>query len=80
MKDTHPILLLIPIAVGSAAVICTILIHALPLRATITFIRREKRLGHLGVNFVKDMGVVLRVILYAFVAHLIEMALWPHCS
>ena len=76
MKDTHPILLLIPIAVGSAAVICTILIHALPLRATITFIRREKRLGHLGVNFVKDMGVVLRVILYAFVAHLVEMALW----
>ena len=76
MKDTHPILLLIPIAVGSAAVICTILIHALPLRATITFIRRERRLGHLGVNFVKDMGVVLRVILYAFVAHLVEMALW----
>ena len=76
MKDTHPILLLIPIAVGSAAVICTILIHALPLRATITFIRREKRLGHLGVNFVKDMGVVVRVILYAFVAHLVEMALW----
>src|SRR5271155_2187993 len=76
MKDANPILLLAPIAVGSAAVICTILIHALPLSATIAFVRREKRLGHLGLNFWKDMGVVTRTILYAFVAHLIEMALW----
>jgi len=76
MKDAHPILLLVPIAVGSAAVICTILIHALPLSATIAFVRREKKLGHLGLSFWKDMGVVTRTILYAFVAHLIEMALW----
>ena len=76
MKDAHPILLLLPLAVGSAAVLCTILIHALPLSATISFVRREKKLGHLGINFRKDMGVVVRVIVYAFVAHLIEMALW----
>jgi hypothetical protein len=76
MNDAHPILLLIPLGVGSVAVICTILIHALPLSATITFVRREKKLGHLGINFRKDMGVVVRVILYAFVAHLVEMALW----
>lgn len=60
--------LLIPIAVGSAVVTCTILVHALPLSATISFVRREKRLGHLGIGFRKDMGVVMRVILYAFVA------------
>jgi hypothetical protein len=76
MKDAHPILLLIPLAVGFAAVICTILIHALPLSATIDFVRREKRLGHLGLSFRKDMLVVMRTILYAFVAHLTEMALW----
>ena len=76
MKDAHPILLLVPVAVGSLAVICTIMIHALPLSATITFMRREKRLGHLGLNFRKDMGIVTRTILYAFVAHLIEIALW----
>src|SRR5580658_1357227 len=76
MKGAHPILLLIPVAVGSVAVICTILIHTLPLSATVSFVRREKRLGHLGVDFRKDMGVVLRIILYAFVAHLIEIALW----
>jgi hypothetical protein len=76
MKDAHPILLIIPIAVGSAVVVCTILIHALPLSATVNFIRREKRLGRLGVSFRKDMGVIMRAILYAFVAHLIEIALW----
>jgi hypothetical protein len=76
MKDANPILLLAPLAVGSAAVICTILIHALPLSATIAFVRREKKLGHLGLSFRKDMGVVIRTILYAFVAHLIEIALW----
>jgi hypothetical protein len=32
----------IPVAVGSAAVICTILIHALPLSAAVAFVRREK--------------------------------------
>lgn len=76
MKDAHPVLLLMPIAVGFAAVSCTILIHALPLRATIASVRREKKLGHLGTSFWKDMGVVMRTILYAFVAHLIEIALW----
>ena len=76
MKDAHPILLLIPRAVGSAAVTCTILIHVLPLSATVSFVRREKKLGHLGISFREDMGIVVRVILYAFVAHLIEMALW----
>jgi Ion channel len=76
MQDANPILILAPLAVGSAAVIGSILIHALPLSATIAFVRREKKLGHLGLNFRKDMGVVTRTILYAFVAHLIEMALW----
>jgi hypothetical protein len=36
----------------------------------------RKKLGHLGLNFWMDMGVVTRTILYALVAHLIEMALW----
>jgi Ion channel len=76
VNSSRPILLLVPLAVGSATVICTILIHALPLSAAIRFVRREKRLGHLGINFRKDMRVVMRTILYAFAAHLIEIALW----
>jgi len=76
MTEAHPVLLLVPTAVGSVAVICTILIHALPLSATVRFVRREKKLGHLGIDFRRDIGVVVRVILYAFVAHLAEIALW----
>jgi hypothetical protein len=76
VQDANSIRLLVPIAVGSAAVICTIFIHALPLSATVTFVRREKQLGHLGTTFRKDTGLVVRVILYAFTAHLVEIALW----
>jgi hypothetical protein len=76
MQVTHPIAFLIPLAVGVAAVICTIFIHALPLRATIDTVRREKRLGRVGVGFWLDTGIVTRSIMYALVAHLIEMALW----
>jgi Ion channel len=76
VKDAHRILLLVPAAVGSAVVICTILIHVLPLSATISFVRREKKLGHLGIHFGKDMAIVLRTILYAFAAHLVEIAAW----
>jgi hypothetical protein len=76
MHSANPILLLIPLAVGSVTVICTTLIHVLPLGATVALVRREKKLGHLGVKVRKDMGVVLRILLYAFLAHLIEIALW----
>jgi hypothetical protein len=68
--------LLIRLVVGCAVVICTVLIHVLPLSATVSFVRREKKRGHLGISFRRDMGIVVRVILHAFVAHLIEIALW----
>jgi hypothetical protein len=76
MQDTHHIAFLIPVAVGIAAVICTIFIHALPLSATINFVRREDKLGRVGVRFWRDTVIVARVILYALVAHLVEIAFW----
>ena len=76
LKDTHPIALLIPGAVGVAAILCTILIHALPLAATIRFVRRERRLGHAGVHFWSDTAIVMRAMAYALAAHLIEMGFW----
>ena len=76
MQDTHHIAFLIPVAVGIAAVICTIFIHALPLSATINFVRREERLDRVGVRFWLDTVIVARVILYALVAHLVEIAFW----
>jgi phosphatidylglycerophosphate synthase len=76
MADAQPILLLIPVVVGFAAAICASLVHALPLSATVSFVRREKKRGHLGISFRRDMVVVMRIIFFAFVAHLIEMGLW----
>lgn len=76
MTQGHRIALLVPMTVGVVTVICTIMIHALPLGATISFIRREKKLGRLGRSFRIDMGIVSLVISYALVAHLLEIALW----
>ena len=74
--QTHRIAILVPMVVGAIAVICTILIHALPLSATVNFVRREKRLGRVGTSFWIDMGIVVLALLYALVAHLAEIALW----
>jgi hypothetical protein len=76
MNDARAVAFLAPVTVGIAAITCTILIHALPVSATVDFVRREKRLGHVGVGFWTDTKIVARVISYALAAHLIEMALW----
>jgi hypothetical protein len=70
------IAILAPLAVGMVAVICTIMIHAFPLSATIGFVRREIKRGRVGKSFWIDMGIVALIILYALVAHLTEMAIW----
>ncbi len=56
--QTQRIAILVPLAVGGVAVICTIMIHALPLSATVNFVRREKRLGHVGTSFWFDTGLL----------------------
>jgi Ion channel len=76
MTQIHRIAILAPLAVGLVAVICTIIIHGLPLSATVAFVRRERKLGHEGTNFWVDMGIVALAISYALAAHLIEIALW----
>ena len=76
MTQSHRIAILAPLAVGMVAVICTIMIHALPLSATVDFVRRERKLGRAGTNFWIDMGIVAAAILCALAAHLMEMALW----
>ena len=76
MTQIHRIAILVPLTVGLVAVICTIMIHALPLSATVDFVRRERRLGRAGRSFWIDMGIVALAILYALAAHLMEIALW----
>lgn len=76
MTQTHRIAILVPLAVGLVAFLCTIMIHALPLSATIDFVRRERKLGRAGRSFSVDMGIVALAISYALAAHLMEIALW----
>ncbi len=76
MTENHQIPVLIPLAVGATAVVCTILIHALVLSAAISFVRRERRLGHTGAGFWMDVAIVSLAVLFALVAHLIGISLW----
>jgi tetrahydromethanopterin S-methyltransferase subunit C len=76
MNDTHSIAILIPGVVGVAATVCTLFIHAVPLSATVAFVRRERKLGHAGVRFWMDTGIVARAMSYALAAHLAEIGFW----
>jgi hypothetical protein len=76
MTQIHRIPILIPLAVGVITFACTIFVHVLPLGATVTIVRREKRLGLAGVSFWSEFAIVAWIILFSLVAHLIEIALW----
>jgi len=76
MTQIHRVAILIPLLVGAFAVLCTILIHGLALMAAVNFFRRERKLVHAGANFAVDFAIVALVLSCAFVAHLVEIALW----
>jgi hypothetical protein len=76
MTQGHQVAILFPLAVGAIAVLCTVIIHALALGATINLFRYERRLGRAGTGVATDLPIVVLTISFAFVAHLIEIALW----
>lgn len=76
MTQPPQIAILMPLTVGAIAVLCTILIHALALAATVNFFRYEKRRGRAGAGLRIDLTILVLVIAIAFIAHLIEIALW----
>jgi hypothetical protein len=76
MMQTQRVAILIPLAVGAIAVLCTIFIHALAVAGTVNFVRREKKLGRVGAGFWIHLAIVVLAISFAFVAHLIEIAVW----
>jgi hypothetical protein len=76
MTQAHRVAILVPLAVGASAVLCTLLIHGLAVGATVNFIRHERRLGRAGAGALIDFAIVVVAMLFAFVAHLIEIALW----
>jgi hypothetical protein len=76
VTETHPIAILSPLAVSVLVFVCTTVIHALPLRATVNYVRREKSLGRVGTSFWIDLAIVARTITYAMAAHLVEIGVW----
>ena len=76
MTQIHRTEILLPLAVGASAVVSAIFIHSLALSATISFVRRERRLGRAGASFWIDVAIVSLAISFALVAHLLEIALW----
>jgi hypothetical protein len=76
MTQAHRVAILVPLAVSAIVVLGTLFIHALAVGATVNFVRRERRLGRAGSGFRVDITIVMLVMLFAFVAHLIEIAMW----
>ena len=64
-----------PLAVGVVASVCTIAIFLLPLRATVQSVRRQRSLANLGTPWT-DVAIFARVLFYASLAHLVEIAFW----
>ncbi len=55
MTQIHKVAILIPLMVGVSAVVCTILIHALAVGATISFVRYERTNGRAGTGVWIDL-------------------------
>jgi hypothetical protein len=54
----------------------TIAIHALAVIMIVHFIRRQYRLGHIGVGFSQDVVIVCAITLLLGIAHLFEITIW----
>ena len=76
MTQNHQFEILFPLVVGVGAVVCTIFVHALAMVATVNLFRYERKRGRAGAGALIDLAILTLVILFAFVAHLIEIALW----
>ena len=77
MVPTHiGVDLFLPLAVGVATTLASILIHATALATIVDFFRHERRLGRAGVRFWRDVAIVAGVTLLGLAAHLVEIATW----
>jgi hypothetical protein len=76
MTQIPRIPILLPLSIGAGVIMCSIFVHALPLSAAVNFLRRQRKLGHVGTSFWYDFAIVAMTISFTLVAHLIEIALW----
>ena len=75
MIQSHHISILAPLGISLVALGGTIIIYLVPLRATVILVRRERKRGHVGTPWT-DLGIFARVVFYASLAHLLEIAFW----
>jgi hypothetical protein len=75
-RQIEQIDILLPLSIGACTVLCTILIHALALGATVNFFRYENRLGRPGAGVFVDLAIAVLVISFAFAAHLLAIGRW----
>jgi len=67
---------LLSLAVGASTVVCTIFLHALAVSATVHLVRYERTRGRMGASVWIDTAIVALVVAFAFVAHLLAIAVW----
>src|SRR5262249_40474278 len=70
------IAVVVPLLVGTGITICTVVVHALAVSATVRLVRHRGRLGRLGHRFWADVATVVGVTSFALVAHLVDIGLW----
>jgi Ion channel len=76
MTQIHHIAILVPLALGAIAVMCTIITRAMAILTTVNFVRHQRRLGRAGAGFWIDFSIVALTITVALVAHLIDILYW----
>jgi hypothetical protein len=75
MAPSH-IAIFIPIIVGLAATIATIVIHGVVVHAIITSLRRDLKRGLVGVRTWVNLTFIIAAVLLALGGHLAEIVLW----
>jgi hypothetical protein len=76
MTQMHQVAISRPLAVGLVAVLCTFFVHALAIVANVRFFRFERKHGRAGTDLLVNLAIFVQAMALAFVAHLIEIALW----
>ena len=66
----------LPLVISLVTILGTIVIHALALWGVVHFVRRQHRLGRIGVRFWRDVAIVCGATLLAGVAHVVDVIIW----
>jgi hypothetical protein len=76
MTQIHEAAISRPLAVGLVVVLCTFFIHSLAIAANVRFFRFERKHRGAGTDLFVNLAIFVQAMALAFVAHLIEIALW----